>query len=666
MTLKSKKHDKGIRLKSTDSAATLDGEIRNDKTDKELKVYLDSAERVIVTEDQVQTLSNKTIDATDASGTGSISIDASDATYDDTAEVAETLGTNVQSALDAVKVLIDGQNEASEIDYAPAVPSDYDVTPAKVKPALDELAQRINDSEDGVAVTDGKVTDLITLSGNAANATHNGTFTGSTINDNVVTKVALQDLETELETKITASSTDLLTNKSIISPNRLDVKQDIESTLVTYAAGVDGDDGQLCFATDTLKMFQIIGGILQPVGGGGSTSFEIAQAAHGFVVGTGIYHDNGTGTYKKAKSDDSATLAYHIVVEVVDAGIFIAADFGRVEVELTTNPDSLAAGSYYFQSEATLGLPTSTEPSTGFSNPLFYVETLTGSSPNVLATLQVKCLRPDPVGEAIPLDELSDVAVPSPVSEDFLKYNGSSWENAKVEEQVISITATENMAIRTPVYIKSDGDVGKLDVDSDTNMEFIGFTREVATATNPVQVSISGKMGGFSGLTIGEFVYGDPTTPGTIVQPEPTQANVYIIKLGKAISATEIIINPDLAASAEFNRDVVADTTITNNQSSAANITGVSFDGTVYRSALINYSIYRKTDTNEKAQVGQLRLVYKTVAASWSISDSYGGDDAGVTFSIDGTGQVQYTSTDLTGASYTSDLKITTAELFEV
>ena len=63
MPIKSRKFSKGIRLKGTTDAATLDGEIRNDSADKELKVNLDSAERVIVTEDQVQDLSNKVIDA---------------------------------------------------------------------------------------------------------------------------------------------------------------------------------------------------------------------------------------------------------------------------------------------------------------------------------------------------------------------------------------------------------------------------------------------------------------------------------------------------------------------------------------------------------------------------------------------------------------------------
>ena len=81
---------------------------------------------------------------------------------------------------------------------------------------------------------------------------------------------------------------------------------------------------------------------------------------------------------------------------------------------------------------------------------------------------------------------------------------------------------------------------------------------------------------------------------------------------------------------------------------------------------VLRYSIYRVTDDNEVAQTGQLRLTYKTNAATWSITDDFGGDDAGVTFTVDVTGQISYESTDLTGANYSSKLQVTTVELFEV
>jgi hypothetical protein len=109
--------------------------------------------------------------------------------------------------------------------------------------------------------------------------------------------------------------------------------------------------------------------------------------------------------------------------------------------------------------------------------------------------------------------------------------------------------------------------------------------------------------------------------------------------------------------------------TIANNQSSAANITGLVFDPTLFRGIEIKYSIYRQTDTalSAKAQMGQLRFVYNTQAASWAMSDDYAGQDAGVEFSIDDvSGQIKYISSDITGANYVGTLKYSLTKTFGV
>lgn len=60
-----------------------------------------------------------------------------------------------------------------------------------------------------------------------------------------------------------------INNASITIPSKLEVKQDTEANLITYAGSVDGTDGQLVFAVDTKVMYQVIDGELAPVGGGG-------------------------------------------------------------------------------------------------------------------------------------------------------------------------------------------------------------------------------------------------------------------------------------------------------------------------------------------------------------------------------------------------------------
>lgn len=109
--------------------------------------------------------------------------------------------------------------------------------------------------------------------------------------------------------------------------------------------------------------------------------------------------------------------------------------------------------------------------------------------------------------------------------------------------------------------------------------------------------------------------------------------------------------------------------TIVNNQSTPANITGLIFNPTLFRGVKIEYSIYRQTDTASSAvaQMGQLRFVYNTQAGVWLTSDDYVGQDAGVTFTIDNTsGQIQYTSTDITGTNYVGTLKYSLIKTFGV
>jgi len=201
VTIKSRKFNKGIRLKATDDAATLDGEIRNDKTNKRTKVYHDTdgvdaaGEKELVTTDNTQTMSNKTIDATDATGTGSISTDASDATFDDTVGLPPALGaTTVQTALDAVKVLIEGQNEADEITYNPA--GNPETTATEVQTALDDTGTASQAAQD---TADDHISDT---SGAHLSSAISYDPTNNPQTSNTVLQTALDETGTALETHI--------------------------------------------------------------------------------------------------------------------------------------------------------------------------------------------------------------------------------------------------------------------------------------------------------------------------------------------------------------------------------------------------------------------------------------------------------------------------------
>jgi hypothetical protein len=641
-----KKLDIGVKLKPTDltvNTHSSDGEMSVDSNDNKLKIRLNAADRSVVTENQTQTLTNKSIDADNNTVSNLETDNLKSGVLNTDTGLSGASNTQIPSAL-AVKTYIDnglaGQNEASEIAYDPT--GNVEVLGSNLQTALDDV--------DAALQTKALASDLTNHLNDAVDA-HDASAISNVPSGNLAAtdlQGAVNELQSDIDTRALANN-GTITNASIQTPTRLDVKQDTLANLETYA--LTATNGQLVFATDELKMFQIIANELQPVGGAGGTTIEIDQVAHGLSVGNGIYH-NGT-SWVKGQANSGATLATFVVTEVPDVDSFVAYQFGRVEVPA----HGFTVGQYYFLSNSVLGQPTSTEPTTDYSNPLFFVE-----SANFL---QVMVYRPSVVGEQTPLNDLADVDVSASEDKQFLQKNGSTWNGAFVQEQVVTITANEPMAIRTAVYISSIGQVNKLDCTDDAKIEFIGFTREATAGAAPVDIVISGKLGGFSGLTAGEFVYADPSTPGNYVQPKPTQTNTYQIILGKAISATEILVLPDLAASAEFNREVtISGATITNNQASPTAVTGAIFDG--FRAAIINYSIYRSTDSNEASQVGQLRLSYKTTANTWSLSDDFSGDDAGVTFSIDVTGQLLYTSSNLAGTGYVSKLQLDIKNLFEV
>lgn len=99
--------------------------------------------------------------------------------------------------------------------------------------------------------------------------------------------------------------------------------------------------------------------------------------------------------------------------------------------------------------------------------------------------------------------------------------------------------------------------------------------------------------------------------------------------------------------------------TIANNQVVAANVTGLSFDTSTVRGAFVEYSVYRVTTSvgaTEVVETGTIYLAYKSTANVWDIA-TVGTAGAGVTFSITAAGQVKYTSTNMTGSTYSGTIK---------
>ena len=99
-------------------------------------------------------------------------------------------------------------------------------------------------------------------------------------------------------------------------------------------------------------------------GSGESVSWSVTQTSHGLAVGDVIYN-NGTN-YVKAQANATGTLGLFVVSAVADANTFTATFSGKITLS------SLTAGQYYFVSTTTAGAYVTTEPTSGYSNPILF------------------------------------------------------------------------------------------------------------------------------------------------------------------------------------------------------------------------------------------------------------------------------------------------------
>lgn len=169
------------------------------------------------------------------------------------------------------------------------------------------------------------------------------------------------------------------------------------------------------------------------------------------------------------------------------------------------------------------------------------------------------------------------------------------------------------------------------------------------------------------GGTVGYFTEGDPqtATPATVVSADwlnTVQEELIAILLAAGIDPDKADRDQVVTAIKALQEDAkgIADFVIANNQA-AQNITSLIFDKTKFKSAVIEYDMYRKTDApTEVSCYGKVVAMFKPVANAWAILPPEEiGDDCGVTFTIDAaTGQVKYTSSDIVGANYSGLMRI--------
>ena len=132
-----------------------------------------------------------------------------------TAELLAWDGTNFVPSADVYTLLGEGTGDTDLGVFTGDIITDN----TDVRTALQDLETKIEANDQAAATasalteTDGNVDSLIVLTGIAENVEDLGTFTGSTIADNSTIKPALQSLETEVETKASSATVTTLTTR---------------------------------------------------------------------------------------------------------------------------------------------------------------------------------------------------------------------------------------------------------------------------------------------------------------------------------------------------------------------------------------------------------------------------------------------------------------------
>jgi len=110
------------------------------------------------------------------------------------------------------------------------------------------------------------------------------------------------------------------------------------------------------------------------------------------------------------------------------------------------------------------------------------------------------------------------------------------------------------LPIGAPVYCDGAGTVDKAQADAAATVEVLGLVQaEIAIAgsgsvqTDGILAATTGQWdvitGDAGGLTAGTVYYLDPDTAGMLTDTAPTGAGDYVVRVGKAISTTELEIS---------------------------------------------------------------------------------------------------------------------------
>ena len=97
-------------------------------------------------------------------------------------------------------------------------------------------------------------------------------------------------------------------------------------------------------------------------------------------------------------------------------------------------------------------------------------------------------------------------------------------------------------------------------------------------------------------------------------------------------------------------------------------ISSLTFPTSDVRAASIPYAVYRATDSTAVTEGGEIFIVYNAanpVSNKWSIAQRVSGGDASISFSITDIGQVQFSTTTLSGSNHVGTISFSARSVLQ-
>ncbi len=121
--------------------------------------------------------------------------------------------------------------------------------------------------------------------------------------------------------------------------------------------------------------------------------------------------------------------------------------------------------------------------------------------------------------------------------------SGDTIEVPSTGVDVVNLEASVALALGDVVYVSAASTVAKSQANAAGTAKVIGLARAAIEANATGEIQTDGILSGLTALTAGSTYYLSADTAGTMITAAPSETGKFIVKLGTAISTTELEIS---------------------------------------------------------------------------------------------------------------------------